>query len=46
MSEPPSVVFVVDDDASIRDALRRLIRSDHFGEVFICCFPTPICQDR
>jgi FixJ family two-component response regulator len=27
MSEPPSVVFVVDDDASIRDALRRLIRS-------------------
>jgi len=27
MSEPPSVVFVVDDDASIRDALKSLIRS-------------------
>ena len=27
MSEPPSVVFVIDDDASIRDALRSLIRS-------------------
>ena len=27
MSEPPSIVFVVDDDASIRDALKSLIRS-------------------
>src|ERR1700688_5186188 len=27
MSEPPSCVFVVDDDASIRDALKSLIRS-------------------
>jgi RNA polymerase sigma factor (sigma-70 family) len=27
MSEPPSIVFVVDDDASIRQALRSLIRS-------------------
>lgn len=27
MSEPPSIVFVIDDDASIRDALRSLIRS-------------------
>src|SRR6202453_4004869 len=27
MSEPPSVVFVVDDDASIRDALKSLIPS-------------------
>lgn len=27
MSEPPSIVFVVDDDASIRRALGRLIRS-------------------
>ena len=27
MSEPPSIVFVVDDDAPIRDALRSLIRS-------------------
>jgi RNA polymerase sigma factor (sigma-70 family) len=27
MSEPHSVVFVVDDDASIRDALRSLMRS-------------------
>jgi FixJ family two-component response regulator len=27
MSEPPSIVFVVDDDASIRHALRSLIRS-------------------
>ena len=27
MNEPPSTVFVVDDDASVRDALRRLIRS-------------------
>jgi FixJ family two-component response regulator len=27
MSEPPSIVFVVDDDASMRDALKSLIRS-------------------
>jgi FixJ family two-component response regulator len=27
MSESPGVVFVIDDDASIREALRRLIRS-------------------
>jgi RNA polymerase sigma factor (sigma-70 family) len=27
MNEPPSIVFVIDDDASVRDALRRLIRS-------------------
>ncbi len=27
MSEPSSIVFVVDDDASIRDALKSLIRS-------------------
>ncbi|MFZ0417170.1 MAG: response regulator transcription factor [Candidatus Sulfotelmatobacter sp.] len=27
MSEPPSIVFVLDDDASIRDAIRSLIRS-------------------
>jgi FixJ family two-component response regulator len=27
MNEPPSIVFVVDDDASIRDALKSLIRS-------------------
>jgi FixJ family two-component response regulator len=27
MSEPPSIVFVVDDDSSIRDALKSLIRS-------------------
>ena len=27
MSEPLSIVFVIDDDASVRDALRRLIRS-------------------
>ncbi|MBZ5597038.1 MAG: response regulator transcription factor [Acidobacteriia bacterium] len=27
MSEPHSIVFVIDDDASIRDALRSLIRS-------------------
>jgi len=27
MSEPPSIVFVVDDDASMREALRSLIRS-------------------
>src|SRR5579863_9432743 len=27
MSEPPSIVFVVDDDASIREALKSLIRS-------------------
>ncbi|MGA2779036.1 MAG: response regulator transcription factor [Steroidobacteraceae bacterium] len=27
MSEPPSIVFVVDDDASIREALSGLIRS-------------------
>jgi FixJ family two-component response regulator len=27
MTEPHSIVFVVDDDASLRDALRRLIRS-------------------
>jgi FixJ family two-component response regulator len=27
MSEQPSIVFVVDDDASIRDALKSLIRS-------------------
>ena len=27
MSEPPPVVYVIDDDASIRDALKSLIRS-------------------
>jgi len=27
MSEPPSIVYVVDDHAEVRDALRRLIRS-------------------
>ena len=27
MSEPPSIVFVVDDDASVRDATKSLIRS-------------------
>jgi FixJ family two-component response regulator len=27
MSEPPSIVFVIDDDASVRDALNSLIRS-------------------
>jgi len=27
MSEPPSIVFVVDDDASVRQALRSLVRS-------------------
>jgi len=27
MSEPPSIVFVVDDDASVRDAAKSLIRS-------------------
>ncbi len=27
MSEPPNIVFVVDDDASMRDALNSLIRS-------------------
>jgi FixJ family two-component response regulator len=27
MSEPNSIVFVVDDDASLRDALKSLIRS-------------------
>jgi FixJ family two-component response regulator len=27
MTKPPSIVFVIDDDASIRNALQRLIRS-------------------
>lgn len=27
MNEPPSMVFVIDDDPSVRNALRRLIRS-------------------
>jgi RNA polymerase sigma factor (sigma-70 family) len=35
MTEPHSIVFIVDDDASVRDALKRLIRSVGLhGELF------------
>ena len=37
MSEPKAIVFVVDDDVSVRDALESLIRSTGLGVQTYTC---------